>query len=158
MQHSYDELIKMPKQIDGTKLEYDAPAPGKTLEIKLMSSEDLSCKFKLSIYEGKHSSQISIAVEPGRKTSMQTRHRTETLVRVDVDERAKHTNPDGTVIEGSHVHIAKEGYGDRIAYPIDAEEAIRVIGNDREIISIFESFREFCHIEKALQVNWSLGI
>jgi len=158
MQHSYDELIKMPKQIDGTKLEYDAPAPGKTLEIKLMSSEDLSCKFKLSIYEGKHSSQISIAVEPDRKTSMQTRHRTETLVRVDVDERAKHTNPDGTVIEGSHVHIAKEGYGDRIAYPIDAEEAIRVVGNDKTIISIFESFREFCHIEKALQVNWSLGI
>ena len=158
MQHSYDELINMPKQIDETKREYDAPAPGKTLEIKLMSPEDLSCKFKLSIYEGKHSSQISIAVESGRKTSMQTRYRTETLVRVDIDERAKHTNPDGTVIEGSHVHIAKEGFSDRIAYPIDAEEAIAVVGGNREIIGVFESFREYCHIEKSLQVNWPLGI
>lgn len=158
MQHTYDELIKMPKSVDGAKLEYDAPAPGKTLEVKLMSPEDLSCKFKLSIYEGKYSSQVSVAVEPSRKTNIQTRHRTETLVRVDIDERAKHTNPDGTLVEGSHVHIAREGFGDRIAYPIDSDEAIMVVGKDREIISVFESFREYCRIEKALQINWSLGI
>jgi hypothetical protein len=123
-----------------------------------MSPDDLSCKFKLSIYEGKHSSQVSIAVESERKTTIQTRHRTETLVRVDIDERAKHTNPDGTLVEGSHVHIAKEGFGDRIAYPIDSDEAIMVTGANKEIISVFESFREYCRIEKALQINWSLGI
>lgn len=122
MEHTIEELIDMPKKVDGPKLEYDAPAPGKALEVKLMSPEDLSCKFTMSIYEGKHSSSLVMAIEPGRKTTMQTRHRSDALVRVDMDDKAKHTNPDGTVIEGSHVHIAKEGYGDTMRIRLIAQK------------------------------------
>ena len=158
LEHTIEELIRMPKKVDGPKLEYDAPAPGKTLEVKLMSPEDLSCKFTMSIFEGKHSSSLVMTIEPGRKTTMQTRHRSDALVRVDMDEKAKHTNPDGTVIEGSHVHIAKEGYGDSYAYAIDSAEAIRVVGESRELVSVFEAFREYCNIDRGLCVNWALGI
>ena len=40
------------------------------------------------------------------------------LVRLDVDG-APHTNPDGERLMGTHLHLFKEGYDDRWAYPVD---------------------------------------
>lgn len=34
------------------------------------------------------------------------------------DSRGRHTNPDGTVFDGPHVHMYDENYGDRVAYPV----------------------------------------
>jgi hypothetical protein len=40
------------------------------------------------------------------------------LVRLDVDG-SPHTNPDGTRMDGTHLHIYREGYEDKWAVPVD---------------------------------------
>ena len=152
------ELINMQKNIDGPKTRFAAPSPGSKLEVKLVSHEHLSEKFTLSILEGARSSSITLAIDAARKTSMQTRRLSDPLVRIDIDDRAAHTNPDGTVIKGSHVHIASEEYGCRWAFPVGSEEFATIAGDGTTIPEIFESFREYCSIEKALEILWSLGV
>ena len=53
------------------------------------------------------------------KLKFQNRVRTAViLVRLDVDG-APHTNPDGAYLTGTHLHLFREGYEDRWAYPLD---------------------------------------
>src|SRR5579885_152718 len=53
------------------------------------------------------------------KLKFQNRVRTVVvLVRLDVDG-APHTNPDGQRLAGTHLHLFKEGYDDRWAYPVN---------------------------------------
>lgn len=152
------ELIQMSKTIDGPKTRFNAPAPGSKLEVKLVSFDNPAEKFTLSIAEGARSSSITLAIDAGRKTSMQTRRLSEPLVRIDIDDHAVHTNPDGSLVKGSHVHIASVESGCRWAFPASSDEFIMVAGDGGEIPCVFESFREFCSIERALEIVWSLGV
>jgi len=64
------------------------------------------------------------------------------LVRVDVGETLRHTNPDGTLIEGSHIHIYREGYDVKFARPL-AGLSFRA---PDDMIITFEDFARFCNI------------
>lgn len=78
------------------------------------------------------------------KYKMQTRGRiTIVLVRLDING-APHTNPDAHVIGGTHIHIYREGFDDKWAFPVNPE-MFRDIYNAR---SAFEDFCRFCHIEE----------
>ncbi len=77
------------------------------------------------------------------KYRMQTRGRMiVVLVRLDING-APHTNPDGQKIDGTHIHIYREGFNDKWAYSVDPE-MFRDINNAR---AAFEDFCRFCHIE-----------
>jgi hypothetical protein len=53
------------------------------------------------------------------KVRYQTRaHQVIVLVRLCIDG-APHTNPDGTRLPGSHLHVYREGYDDKWAQPLD---------------------------------------
>ncbi len=70
------------------------------------------------------------------KVKYQTRGRkTIVLVRVDVDG-SPHTNPDGKTIGGSHIHLYREGYEDKWAYPLNPKDFSR----PGEIRQTFEDF------------------
>lgn len=47
----------------------------------------------------------------------QTRAR-ESIVLARLDFDAKHRNPDGTVVGVPHLHLYREGYGDKFAYEV----------------------------------------
>jgi hypothetical protein len=64
------------------------------------------------------------------------------LVRLDVDG-APHTNPDGQWLSGTHLHLFREGYDDRWAYPVDPE--IFTLLSDPG--TTFQEFCAFCKIE-----------
>ena len=64
------------------------------------------------------------------------------LVRVDVGETLRHTNPDGTLIEGSHIHIYREGYDVKFASPL-AGFPFRA---PDDMMITFEDFARFCNI------------
>jgi len=34
------------------------------------------------------------------------------------DNGGRHTNPDGEKFEGPHIHLFKEGFNDKFAYPV----------------------------------------
>lgn len=61
---------------------------------------------------------------------------------LDIDG-APHTNPDGERISGTHLHLFKEGYEDRWAYPVDPN--IFTLLSDPG--TIFQEFCTFCKIE-----------
>lgn len=154
---SLQMLIECEKLIEGEIRTFRAPLPGNKLEIKLRAPVVPREKFVLGLHEGARSSSMILSVEPGRKISMQTRDSTIPLVRVDIDERAKHTNPDGAIVTGSHVHVASWEQGMGIAYPLGCEEAIMVAGVGLEVASIFDAFCCFCHVEEGLNLQWTIG-
>jgi len=66
------------------------------------------------------------------------------LVRLDIDG-APHTNPDGAKIDGSHIHIYREAYEDKWAYPIDPQK----FRNLSDIQQTFLDFCQYCSIQDA---------
>ncbi len=58
------------------------------------------------------------------------------LVRLDIDG-APHTNPDGTKIGRLHLHLYREGYEDKWAFPLESSEF-------REPSDMGRSFEDFC--------------
>ena len=77
------------------------------------------------------------------KLKFQNRVRTAiVLVRLDVDG-APHTNPDGQKLLGTHLHLFREGYDDRWAYPVDPNTFTLL--NDPG--TIFQQSCAFCKIE-----------
>lgn len=102
-----DALIAMPKRPadDETR---SFPLPGDRIIIPLVSL-DRREDFLLDVTR----SQINIA-----KISHQNRARqVVVLMRLDVNG-APHRNPDGEEILGPHLHIYKEDFGDKWAYPL----------------------------------------
>jgi hypothetical protein len=77
------------------------------------------------------------------KLKFQNRVRTAiVLVRLDVDG-APHTNPDGSFLLGTHIHLFREGYDDRWAYSVDAS-VFRLLSDPG---TTFHDFCSYCKIE-----------
>lgn len=64
------------------------------------------------------------------------------LVRLDVNG-APHTNPDGQTLPGTHLHLFREGYEDKWAYPVDPK--VFTLLDDPG--ATFQEFCAFCNIE-----------
>ncbi|MBI2060375.1 MAG: hypothetical protein HYT87_11455 [Nitrospirae bacterium] len=76
------------------------------------------------------------------KVSFNTRGRkVVVLVRVDLDG-APHTNPDETKIGGSHIHLYREGYDDKWAYPLDQSE----FRKPSSVVQTLLDFLAYCRI------------
>lgn len=119
------KLIETHKVVDEPKMIYNAPAPGRKLTIKLASQDMPGDRLLLTVYESTRNSAVSIYIDSSRKSAFQTLHGSDPLVRVDIDANAKHTNPDGTLIKGSHAHIRTTDSGARWAFPITLLKSLR---------------------------------
>jgi len=101
---------------------------------RTLISEDGREQFLLDVHRG----SLSL-----KKYTFQERARVIVpLVRVDIGKTLRHTNPDGTLIEGSHIHIYREGYDVKFASPLD-EFPFRA---PDDMIIVFEDFARFCGI------------
>lgn len=152
------DLIRLEKRLVSPCAVFEAPAPGKWLRVDFSSRDDRGCQFALGIYEGARETKISLGLLPGRKTSMHVRHSAMQLVRIDLDEHARHTNPDGMEVLGSHIHIWSDRYQDKVALPLRAQ-SILDLGDDLENrIVVFEAFKGYCNLDSALRIDWGLGV
>lgn len=80
-----------------------------------------------------------------RLTKLRFQNRVQTvvvLVRLDIDG-APHTNPDGARLSGTHLHLFREGYDDRWAYPVD----LRIFSVPDDPARTFHEFCTYCKIE-----------
>ena len=126
-----DFLLQMEKHALGTQ--YNFPTSGGKLAIPLVSADGRE-DFLLDIYRG----GIAIC------GSFQNRvYITCILARLCFGGKP-HTNPDGETIQGTHIHIYREGYGDKWAYPLPNQD-FPVINDTR---TIFSEFMRFCNITK----------
>jgi len=133
-----DALIAMEKvRVDDT--EYDYPTGGGKLILPL-TSPDKRELFILNIYRGR----IDF-----HKGTYQTRAKQVIpLVRVDFGG-STHENPDGEFIPAPHIHVYREGFGDKWAVPLPPE-GFPVRDDPWEILL---SFYTFCSIVEPPRVR-----
>ena len=87
-----------------------------------------------------------------RKVKMQNRGRqVVVLVRLDLGG-APHRNPDDVEIPAPHLHIYREGFGDKWAVAVPAER----FSNVADLWSTFEDFLRFCNITQPPHIERGL--
>jgi len=108
------------------------PAPGQSAAIRL-TSLDKRETFMLDVTRA----QIRLT-----KATYQNRARAVIiLLRLDLDG-PPHRNPDGEEIPSPHLHIYREGYGDKWAIPAPPAR----YPNTLDLFSTFEAFMQQCNI------------
>ena len=86
------------------------------------------------------------------KVKMQTRGRkVVVLVRLDLGG-APHRNPDGEEIPVPHLHLYREGYGDKWAVAIPTD-GFRAVG---DVWTTFEEFLQYCNVTRLPNVERGL--
>lgn len=136
-----DALIAMEKR-RATEDQTDFPMGGQSTIIELQSV-DAREQFLLDLSRGR----IDLL-----KVKMQSRGRQViVLVRLDLGG-APHRNPDDEEIPTPHLHVYREGYGDKWAIPVPAGS----FRDTRNVWTTLEDFLRFCnvtqppHIERGL--------
>lgn len=118
------------------------PAPGDRVAIPL-TSLDKRENFVLDATRA----QIKLT-----KATYQNRARAAIiLLRLDLDG-PPHRNPDGAEIPCPHLHIYREGYGDKWAIPAPAARYT----NTSDLFAAFETFMQHCNITNPPRIQRGL--
>lgn len=112
-QEEADSLIEALKEIKDLSGTFPFPRPGEYKKIDLLSQD------------GKHSFVVDVnkkgSINFSKKCTYQGRYQKDIpLLRLDV-EGPEHTNPDGEVLPKTHLHVYKEGLGDRFAIAVPSD-------------------------------------
>lgn len=120
----------------------DFPMGGASVVLPLQSADKRE-QFLLDLSRGRIDLQ---------KVKMQTRGRQViVLLRLDLGG-APHRNPDGEEIPVPHLHVYREGYGDKWAVPVPPDR-FRAVTDER---TAFEDFMRFCNITRPPNVKQEL--
>jgi hypothetical protein len=112
----------------------DFPMRGQSLTVPLQSF-DRREQFLLDLSRGR----IDLL-----KVKMQNRGRqVVVLVRLDLGG-APHRNPDGEEISAPHLHVYREGYGDKWAMALPADR----FRDPVDVLATYEDFLAFCSVTK----------
>lgn len=132
-QSEADDLIGMEKhRVDDQ--EWLFPSPGDRIAIPLTSSDKRE-QFVLDVSRG----QIKLS-----KATFQNRARQAIiLIRLDLDGRP-HRNPDGQEIPCPHLHVYREGFGDKWATPAPSDK----FANTLDLFFTLDEFMTQCNITK----------
>ena len=136
-----DALIAMEKHRVNEELS-DFPADGEAVVLPLQSV-DRREQFLLDLSRGR----IDL-----RKVKMQNRGRQViVLVRLDLGG-APHRNPDGEEIPVPHLHVYREGYGDKWAVPVPAD----CFGILDDVWQMLSDFMGYCNITQPPRIQRGL--
>lgn len=75
----------------------------------------------------------------------------EVLLRLDIDG-PPHENPDGDVVPCPHLHVYKEGFGDRWAYPIPS-----TFTNTSDLVRTLGEFLMYCKIRNIPDIQRTIN-
>lgn len=137
-QDQADALLAMPK-ISATADSYDFPTPGVKHSIPLVSENERE-QFMLDLYRGRIEMQKVTYQNRGRQVVI--------LARVDLNG-SSHRNPDGEELECPHLHVYREGFGDKWAVPLPPD---RFTSPD-DLWQTYQEFLDFCNIIEPPTVN-----
>lgn len=130
-QEEADALIALEKQRIDEKL-WQYPGPGESLIIPLLSI-DKKEDFFLDVKRGRIDLYKGTFQNRGRNVVV--------LVRIDFGG-SPHRNPDDIEVPSPHIHIYKENYGDKWAFPIPRE----FFTNISDPWQTLEDFMRYCNI------------
>jgi len=138
MQHEADALLAMKKHYMGTE-RFSFPDLGGSLRL-LLHSIDKREEFNLDVTRGK--------ILLSKNTFQMRARRAVILARLDLDG-PPHRNPDGEELPCPHLHVFREGYGDKWAIPLPD-----YFRNTSDSIRLLDIFMDFCNIvEKPMIVR-----
>ena len=139
-QKEADALLQMEKRrVDAGFWKY--PSSGGKVVIPLISCAGHE-RFHLDMYRG----HVQIA-----KGAYQTRARKViVLARLDFGG-APHRNPNDEEVPSPHLHLYKEGYGDKWAYPVPDEFAD--LADPQQSL---RDFMRFCNVVEPPVIRWGL--
>jgi hypothetical protein len=130
-QSEADALIAMDKYRINEE-QWDYPSLGGSISVPLRS-EDKREEFFLDISRGK----IDL-----KKTKYQNRGRhVVVLARIDLGG-SPHRNPDDTEVATPHLHLYREGYGDKWARPLPSNS----FSNVDDPWQVLQDFMRFCNV------------
>lgn len=109
------------------------PVPGSRVEKGLVSS-DFKHRFILTVNRSNKRNPAKITYQLRTASA-------DILLRLDIEGPA-HGNPDGTLIPCPHLHIYKQGYGDRWAYAIPEHLA----RNLPDLFEVLADFYLYCNV------------
>lgn len=140
-QSEADALIAMEKlRIDDTIWNY--PGMGGAILIPLTSANKRE-NFMLDISRGR--------IDLLRGKYQNRARQTIVLVRLDFGGQP-HRNPDDEEIQSPHLHIYREGFGDKWAFPVPAEH----FPNITDLWQTLNGFMGFCNIKKPPHIERGL--
>lgn len=126
-----DALIAMEKR-RANKNQWNYPGFGEQVTVPLISTDGRE-EFHLDL----HRARINLT-----KGTYQNRSRqVVVLVRLDFGG-APHRNPDGEEIGSPHLHLYREGFGDKWAFPVPSDR-FSDMGNSWQML---QDFMQFCNI------------
>jgi hypothetical protein len=133
-QEEADVLIAMEKhRVNEDRSDF--PRRGEAVTLPLQSADKRE-QFLLDLSRGR----IDL-----HKVKMQNRGRqVVVLVRLDLSG-APHRNPDDTEIAAPHLHVYREGFADKWAIPLPADQ----FRNPAEVWTTFQDFLRFCNITRS---------
>jgi len=83
------------------------------------------------------------------KCTFQNRYQvTEILLRLDIDGPT-HDNPDGEEVPCPHIHVYREGYADKWAFPIDSKE----FTDTSDLVISFREFLSRCNVQVCPEIQ-----
>lgn len=134
-QEEADALRAMEKRREDTAQRYAYPVGGGRVTVPLISLDERE-RFILDV------SQRRIQLNRNR---FQVRARTViVLARLDLDD-LPHRNPDGEVITGPHLHLYREGFGDKWASSLPDQ-----FTDPKDCMLTLSQFLEFCVVRDAV--------
>jgi len=142
-QSEADALIAMEK-IRVDEQSFDYPSFGGRVSVPLIS-RDKRENFVLDI------SKDRIALSKG--TYQNRARKVVILARLDFGGQP-HRNPDGEEMSSPHLHIFKEGYGDKWAIPLPEDK----FPNTSDMWQLFEEFMRFCKVTEPPRIERGLFI
>lgn len=86
------------------------------------------------------------------KATYQNRYKKLNIILARIDTSGpRHQNPDGKFINGPHLHIYRENYGDKWAYELDSS----IFTNTSDIGILLKDFLEYINAETIPQISSS---
>lgn len=140
-QSEADRIFALPKHA-AEETVYPFPQRGDRLNIPLVC-DDRRVELALDVRRG------SIALE--QMTYQNRAHRVVVLRRLDL-AGPPHTNPDGEDLPCPHLHIYREGYGDKWAVPVPLDE----FSDTEDLWQALKDFMEHCSILTPPQIRRTL--
>ena len=132
-QSEADLLIAMEKhRLDDNRVEF--PSLGGSITAPL-TSIDKRENFFLDVRRGRIDLQRGVYQNRARQVVV--------LIRLDCGG-APHRNPDGQGIHSPHLHIYREGYGDKYAIPVPSEW----FPNTDDLWRTLKDFERYCNITR----------
>lgn len=131
-QEKADALMAMAKKfVDQARIEF--PLPGQAQQFEAVSEDG----HEAFVFDVNRKGKIKLT-----KCTYQERYAVvEVLLRLDIDG-PPHENPDGAEVPCPHLHVYKEGFGDKWANSLPAG----VFSDTSNLVTTFREFLGYCNV------------